>query len=654
MMHSEDGGALDVAAMKLQRSEPLPPSQSVLESLEKRTMVLCLFLFVVTLAVYNPIAQSGFVSSDDNPYILQNPAVSDGLSWSTVKWAFTTVHAGYWHPLTWLSHALDCQLFGLNPVGHHYVSLLFHAANAILLFLLLLEATGATWPSLMVAALFALHPQNVESVAWAAERKNVLSMFFFLLAMIAYDRCARRGGRRLYAAVAVLFTLGLMAKPQIITLPCVLLLWDYWPLGRMFSKPTGEQPAAVIPRSFSYLVWEKVPLFMLAAIGSAITVWGQRAGGAVRTLAEYSLASRLENAVVSYAKYLANTIWPVRLAPMYPHPANLLPVWLVVASAAVLLLVTTLVFLWPDRRYLAMGWLWFLGTLIPMIGIVQVGEQAMADRFAYVPMIGLLLALVWAITEVTQTKRVSTAGLVTVAGVILATLGTVTYRQLGYWRNGETLWRYTLSVTENNYMAHDTLAMVLGEQRRSDEAIVEFRVAERLHQYPLDQILTLGVYEESTGHPQGAIEQYTRVLQSSTDAKLQSAALMHLGEVYCGLRNYEQAKQSYDSAIRLDLGNVGALYGEGLLAERSGDSALAAQHFSRAVKLQPTDKGFLFLADALRQAGHLGEAKSAEQIAEKISSNFNQARKTVQQTYQIFGFHVLETARSAAAPPLVR
>ncbi|MCU1300031.1 MAG: hypothetical protein JWQ87_315 [Candidatus Sulfotelmatobacter sp.] len=642
-----------VAAMKLQRSEPLPP-QSVLASLEKRTMVLCLFLFVLTLAVYNPIAHSGFVSSDDNPYILQNPAVSDGLSWSTVKWAFTTVHAGYWHPLTWLSHALDCQLFGLNPVGHHYVSLLFHAANGILLFLLLLEATGATLPSLMVAALFALHPQNVESVAWAAERKNVLSMFFFLLAMIAYDRYARRGGRRLYAAVAVLFALGLMAKPQIITLPCVMLLWDYWPLGRMFNKTAGEDPGPIVPRSFFYLLREKFPLFVLAVIGSAITVWGQRAGGAVRTLAEYSLGSRLENAVVSYTKYLANTIWPVRLAPMYPHPVNLLPVGLVVASAFVLVLVTTLVFLWPDRRYLATGWLWFLGTLIPMIGIVQVGEQAMADRFAYIPMIGLFVAAVWAITEAGRTRKVSTAGLVTVAGVILATLGTVTYRQLGYWRNGETLWRYTLSVTENNYMAHDTLAMVLGEQRRSDEAIVEFRVAERLHQYPLDQILTLGVYEESTGHPQGAIEQYTRVLQGSTDSKLQSAALTHLGEVHCRLRNYEEAKRNYDKALQLDPGNVGALFGEGLLAERAGDSALAAEQFSRAVKLQPTDNGFLFLADALRQAGHLGEAKSAEQIAEKISSNFNQARKTVQQTYQIFGFHVLETARTAAASPLVR
>src|SRR5258708_4490236 len=294
------GVHLVVAATRVRRSETVPPSKTFLSFLESRTMAWCLFLAMTTLAFYNPIAHDGFVSSDDNVYIVQNPQVREGLSWATVKWAFTTLHAGYWHPLTWLSHALDCSLFGMNPVGHHYVSLLLHATNAILLFLLLLEATGATWPSLMVAALFALHPQNVESVAWAAERKNVLSMLFFLLAMLAYGRYVRRRGNWRYAAVAGFFALGLMAKPQIITLPCVLLLWDYWPLKRMFGDRSGEEPGAIAPRSLSYLLWEKAPLLALAALGSAITMWGQRAGNAVRSLSEYSLGSRLENAIVCY------------------------------------------------------------------------------------------------------------------------------------------------------------------------------------------------------------------------------------------------------------------------------------------------------------------------------------------------------------------
>src|SRR5271165_1944407 len=244
----ERSPGLSSAAPGLRKSDATSQPAGVFALREKQRVILCLALFAVTLVFYNPIVHDGFVLLDDVPYILSNPPVRAGLTWDTVKWSFTTFHAGYWHPLTWLSHALDCQLFGLNPAGHHYVSLLFHAANAVLLFLLLLEATGLTWPSLLVAALFALHPVNVESVAWAAERKNVLSMFFFLLAMLAYGRYARRGGPGRYALVALLFILGLMAKPQIITLPCVLLLWDYWPLRRMFAgQPGASEDGEPIP-----------------------------------------------------------------------------------------------------------------------------------------------------------------------------------------------------------------------------------------------------------------------------------------------------------------------------------------------------------------------------------------------------------------------
>jgi len=623
------------AMVQLDRKEPAPPGPGLFGSPEKRKVVLCLLLAMVTLVFYNPVAHSGFVFLDDAPYILDNPPVRAGLTWATVKWSFTSFHSGNWHPLTWLSHALDCQLFGLNPAGHHYVSLLFHGANAGLLFLLLLEATGWTWPSLTVAALFALHPENVESVAWAAERKNVLSMFFFLLALWAYGRYARRGGMRLYAAVEAFFAQGLMAKPQIITLPCVLLLWDYWPLRRMFAQP-GDS-SAVVPRSFSYLVVEKLPLFALAAIDSAITVWAQRAGSTMRTLSEYSLAARMENAVVSYAKYLANTFWPERLAPMYPHPGNSLHAWQVILSSVLLLAVTALVIRWRDRRYLLVGWFWFLGTLVPMIGIVQVGEQAMADRYVYIAMIGLFVALVWAVAEAAEKKAISIAWLAVPALLVLATLGTLTYRQLAYWHDGETLWRYTLSVTKNNYQAHEALAMVLDGQGRADEAIDEFQAAESLHEYPPGQVLSLGVYEERHGHLQGAIEQYSRALQGSSDAKLRSAALAQLGEVHSQLKDYAQVSQDYQRALELDANNIGALIGTGLLARRDGDAERAIAQLSRAVKLQPSDTGFLFLADALRQAGRLDEAKADEALAGKISSDLAQARRSVDQVYLLFG-----------------
>ncbi len=628
---------MSATAVQLEHRKTVSRPKGLFGSPGKHKAVLCLLLATVTLAFYNPIAHSGFVLLDDVPYILSNPPVRAGLTWATVKWSFTSVHAGYWHPLTWLSHALDCQLFGVKPAGHHYVSLLFHVANAILLFLLLLEATGASWPSLMVAALFALHPENVESVAWAAERKNVLSMFFFLLAMWAYGRYARNGGMKRYSAVFVCFAVGLMAKPQIITLPCVLLLWDYWPLRRMFAHPEDTERAGIVPRSFTYLVVEKLPLFVLVAISCAITVWSQRVGGAVRTLSDFSLSGRVENALVSYAKYLANTFWPVHLAPMYPHPGNSLPAWQAISSVMLLALVTALVLRWRDRRYLLVGWFWFLGTLVPMIGIVQVGDQAMADRFMYIPMIGLFLALVWVFADAAKKKSIHAAWLAVPSVIVLGTLGVLTYRQLAYWHDGEILWRYTLSVTKDNYLAHDNLGMVLEQEGRIDEAIHEFNIAQSLHRYPLDQVLTLGIDEQRKGRVQEAMGEYTKVYEGSPDPKLRASAMAQMGSAFCQEKDYEHARQSYERALEFNPNETGALMGTGMLARKSGEAALAVRQFSRAEKIEPTDVGLLFLADALSYAGRADEAKVAEQRAEKISANIAAARKSVDETYQFFG-----------------
>ena len=611
-------------------------------SREKHVVIWCLLLVAATLAFYNPIIRNQFVDYDDLSYILKNNHVLAGLTWDTVKWSFTTGRDGNWHPLTWLSLALDCQIFGLNPLGHHYTNLLLHAANAVLLFLLLRRATGFTWSSLAVAALFALHPLNVESVAWAVERKNVLSMLFFLLALHAYDRYARAGGRYLYWLVSVLFALGLMAKPQIVTLPFVLLLWDYWPLQRMGApSAAGGLPAAPTPRSFAYLVWEKWPLFVLAAVDSVVTALVQRAGDSVRTLAEVPLSARLENVFVSYVRYIEKVFWPSRLAPMYPHPGNSLPGWQVAGAAALLLLLTVLVLHWRDRRYLPVGWFWFLGTLVPMIGIITVGEQAMADRYAYIPMIGLLVAVVLGLGALASERRIAGTWPVGAALIVVFILGCLTYRQTGYWRDNETLWRYTLSVSERNHIAHSNLALALAKQGRSDEAVIQFQAAKALHQYPSSQILALALYELQVGHPQEAIEECDSAMRASADPKVHSAAWAALGQAHLQLRQYDRAAESYQNALRLNPEDGMALMGSGVLALRQGQSEAAVTQLMHAAKVDPSDVNVLLLAQALRRAGRAAEADSFSAQVQKISTDPGQAQIAAVQVLSFAGLKPL-------------
>jgi protein O-mannosyl-transferase len=592
-------------------------------SSEKRVVIFCLLLVAATLAFYNPVVRDQFTDFDDSVYILKNAQVQSGLTWNTLKWSFMTFHAGYWHPVTWLSHALDCQIFKLNPAGHHYINLLLHAANAALLFLLLCRATGLTWPSLIVGALFALHPINVESVAWVAERKNVLSMVFFLLALHAYDSYARTGRRSIYWSVTVLSALGLMAKPQIVTLPFVLLLWDYWPLERLEAQSTLNSLSAMPSRSFGFLLREKWPLLILAAADSIVTVIAQRSGAAVRSAQEVSLSARFDNALVSYVRYLGKIFWPARLAPMYPHPGNSLPVWQVVAATALLLLISAVVLRLRNHRYLLVGWFWFLGTLVPMIGIITVGEQAMADRFAYIPQIGLYIAIVWAIASMVSRRQISLLWPSAAAAVLLFVLGCLTYHQLGYWQTDETLWRYTLSVTRRNYMAHDNLALALAKEGRSDEAVAEFRAAEALHRYPAKQVLALALYEMRVGHAQEAIEDCDSVLRSSNEPQLLGVTWSELGQAQLELKHYDQAEESFQNALRLSPENEMALVGSGILSLRSANWDAAVASFSHAAKLDPSAMNFLLLARSLRQAGRFGEAESAAVEARKASPNLN-------------------------------
>ena len=375
-------------------------------------IILCVLLGAVTIALYSPVLWHSFVVLDDRDYVTANAHIHDGLSWRTIQWAFTSTEAANWHPLTWLSHALDYQLFALNPAGHHFDSVLIHALNAVLLFLLLEWVTRRVGPSLLVAALFALHPLNVESVAWVAERKNVLSTLFFILAIAAYVWYARKPEWRRYLLVAVLFAAGLMAKPMVITLPFVLLLLDYWPLERMSLDET-ESAAAVaaeVPRvAFSRLLLEKIPLLVLSAASAWITLIAQRP--AKRTLADLPLGIRLENALVSYGSYLWKMLWPSRLS-FYPHSVSALPAWQWILSTLVLVGVSAIVIMFHRKRYLPVGWFWFLGTLVPVIGLVQVGEYAMADRYAYVPLIGIFVMIAWGLADLADAKHVRAVWLV--------------------------------------------------------------------------------------------------------------------------------------------------------------------------------------------------------------------------------------------------
>ncbi|HEX4487626.1 MAG TPA: tetratricopeptide repeat protein [Terriglobales bacterium] len=592
-----------------------PNTKSVPPSISKSrgNLTLCLLLAVLALLLYSRAASCGFINFDDPQYVTNNPHVQAGIAWPTLQWALTTYDAGNWHPLTWLSHALDWQLFQRNPAMHHLVNASLHASNALILFLLLLSATRRTWPSWIVAALWAFHPVNVESVAWIAERKNLLSMFFFLLALYAYGKFAKKQSAGRYSLVAILFALGLMAKPQIITFPFVLLLWDYWPLRRYEST------------SWRWLVAEKVPLFLLSAASAFITMQAQRMGEAVRTIAEFSVSSRIENALISFVRYLGIAFWPAQLSPVYPHPENFASGWQTAAAAATFLVsVTALVLRQKQRRYLLVGWFWFLGTLVPMIGLVQVGQQAMADRYAYLPFVGLFIAAVWGLADFAESYNLSRTWPTAALIAVLIALGTITYRQLGYWRTSETLWIRALAVTKDNYTAHSNLADALAKDGRSDEAIFHFEEAGRLHAYPPDEVLALGIYEQQHGHPEDAIRQFNQASQSFVPS-LRSSALANLGSAYFQVGKRDLARQSYSEALQVNPKEALALTGTGVIAY-ADDPDLALTLFTQAVATDPSDVRLLLLASALRARGQTAEANAAFARAQRVSRSFASAQ----------------------------
>ncbi len=629
----------------------------------KHTLLFSLLLAATVLLCYLPAAHNGFLNYDDDAYITSNLHVRAGLTWATVKWAFTTYDAANYHPLTWLSHALDCQLFGVNSAAHHEVSVLLHAANAVLLFLLLLHATGFAWRSLFVAALFALHPVNVESVAWAAERKNVLSMLFFLLALHAYVWYTRRPRAGRYAIVVLLFVLALLSKPQVITFPFLLLLFDYWPLRRMISggaalqrsddgkvvnsasaaegaMPTREPLLAQAPtQSVLWLLLEKIPFLLLSAASAVITMKAQRAGGAVQSFTQYSPLLRCETAVISYVRYLGKAFWPSKLVALYPHPTSLYPTWQVMAAFLLLALITIIVLRCRSRRYLAFGWVWFIGALVPMLGLVQVGSQAMADRYAYIPFIGLFVMFTWLAgdwaephwikTHGIRTRHVSATVFVASAIAYLFALGVLTYRQVSYWHNTQSFWERTIALTRNNYVAHDSLGEYLAREGRTEEAAVQFRAALAIRPDDLPANLNLGTYFHGHGNLQAAIERYQMVALYAADPTLRATAYGNLGSAYRQLGETSRAKQCFEEALKAEPNHPMpmVLIGLGLIAEKNGELDEAVQDYSHAMAVEPTDVGYLLLAQALEEGGHKDEARAIREKLEKLSPDIEDAKK---------------------------
>jgi len=604
-------------------------------------LLYLLLLILTTFITYNPARSYPFTNFDDDTYVTANPHVQAGLSPATVTWAFTTYDFANWHPLTWLSHALDCELFGLDPVGPHEVNLLLHVVNVLLLFWVLDKATGMTGRSALVAALFALHPINVETVAWVAERKNLLSLLLLLLALAAYRRYTAQPRLGRYLLVCLLFALGSMAKPQVITLPFLLLLWDYWPLERLAprqktafrfsvfafrqnsSSPeiSGKQRRANSEKRSSewrFLLLEKLPLLAISAASAVITLKAQQAGHAVQSLTRYPVSLRLENAVISYARYLAKAIWPSSLAVLYPFPRTSPPLWQLLIAMFVLAAITGLVFARRKHRYLIVGWLWFLGSLVPMIGVVQVGKQAMADRYAYLSFIGLFVMFSWGVADVAEARRVSAAWARAMSVALLLILAAVTRHQLRYWQDNVSLWSHAAETTTGNYIAEDSLGELLLRGGDVEQAMLHFRRALAIDPHDGVGHLALAGYAQHMHRWPEAIAAYKQAISEINEVGTVATAYSNLGYAYLHLGDQADARDSFQRAVQLSPDMDKAWQGLGVSAQNSGDLASAIRSYNRANEIRPSSFGYALLARALERSGRSQEGAAALQTARRL------------------------------------
>jgi Tfp pilus assembly protein PilF len=499
----------------------------VKDSRRNKSVLICLLLTVVTTAVFYQVYRHDFVDYDDGLYVYDNPNIQDGLTLKAVKWAFTTGRAGNWHPLTWLSHMLDWQLFGRNPAGHHLINLVFHIANTLLLFTVLNRMTKAVWRSAFVAALFALHPLHVESVAWVAERKDVLSGLFWMLTVFTYSRYVKNPNIIRYLLTLSTFALGLMAKPMLVTLPFVLLLLDYWPLMRIpykqTTRKTGRNNTDSQDNPFSWwicfrLTLEKLPFFALSAISSIVTFLMQKSGGAVMPTVLVALRLRTFNVLNSYVKYIGKMIWPRGLAIFYPYRVWDLKMWPAVVSLLLLLVITILVLcLAKKHKYLLVGWLWYLGTLVPVIGLVQVGTQAMADRYTYLPSIGIFIMVTWGAAELFNHLHLRKIIPAVSAATIIFALFLCARIQLRYWRDNLTLFGHAIQVTRDNYIMHNNYGNALVDNNRHKDAIAHFKQSIRINPGYVRAYYNLGVAYRLEGNTKQAVASWNTALRLEPD-----------------------------------------------------------------------------------------------------------------------------------------
>jgi tetratricopeptide (TPR) repeat protein len=575
---------------------------------------ICLSLAALTWIVFGQTLWHDFINYDDPRYVYENAKITGGLSISGISWAFTHIHSLNWHPLTTISHMLDCQLYGLKAGWHHFTNVLLHTLAAMLLFLALQRMTGTVWQSAFVAAVFAIHPLRVESVAWVAERKDVLSGVFFMLTLLAYAHYVRVPRVRGYLDVLLLFACGLMSKPMLVTLPFVLLLLDYWPLDRIKGQLWKR-------------VAEKIPLMVLSAVSSVITFLVQK--GAVGQTEELPIFERINNAVVSYVLYIWQMLWPMNLAVFYPHPENRLPLWEIVCCLLVLMCITVAAIALRMRRpYLFTGWLWYLGMLVPVIGLVQVGWQGRADRYTYLPQIGLYIAATWTVVDLTVLYRYRRATLSTAAILVIVALSSCTWVQNSYWRDSETLFRHALAVTTNNDVAENNLGIVFLGQGKLDEAIslLQSAVDLRPDNSPAHENLAKALLQK--GQVADALVHYRKLLDLQPDNmeihNIVGTVLVQQGRV-------QEGAEEWQKVLLVEPDNGNAMSNLAWIFATSPDQSIrngarAVQLAEQAVRLSGGRIAILFrtLAAAYAENGQFSDAiQTAERGIQLANSQGN-------------------------------
>jgi protein O-mannosyl-transferase len=566
---------------------------------------LGLALAAAVIAVYARVMGFDFVTLDDPVYVTENPHVQAGLSWAGVVWAWNASFGGQWHPLTWLSHMLDCQLFGLNAGWHHFTNVLIHALSTVVCFRLFHRLTGARWNSLVVALVFAFHPLHVESVAWVCERKDVLSALFWLLTLLAYTDYAARPGRRRYLLALLIFCLGLMSKPMVVTLPLVLVLMDLWPLRRGIR------------------ILEKLPFFAASLAVSVVTVLVHEKVGALPSLDLVPLGVRIENALLSYVIYLGQMFWPANLAVFYPYAAGSLLIPAVLAGI-LLTAITVTVLAFRRRPYLAFGWFWYLVTLLPVSGLIQAGAQSRADRFTYIPMIGISVAVVWAVAEAWpewQRTRIAVATAVCTACAVL------TFVQLSYWRDSVALYEHAIDVTADNYVVRFNLASVLEANGNRADAVAQLREAARIRPKSAAAHAELGQLLAQQRQPEEAL----RELDTAISLRPENADThLRLGSVLGSLGRNQEAAAEFVQAVRLDPDNADAHYNFGIALAQTGRLPEAAQEFGACVRLNPEDADARFnFGITLAKMGRFDEAIAQLSQAVHIRRDFGEARQAL-------------------------